>query len=393
MTAATRVLEHLRSNTGEIEALLGRLVELESPTDVPASHDPVRALLVEAWAAAGSRARRFRGRGWGDGLLFVPESRRRARPYQLLVGHFDTVWPLGTLERMPLRHDAARMHGPGVFDMKAGLVQMIFAVRALRELGLTPPADPVAFINADEEVGSPGSRGRLRRLARGAVRAWVLEPAMGARGDLKTARKGVARFTVRIEGRASHAGLAPDEGISAIVELAEVIRTLESWNDAARGVTVNTGVVRGGTRANVVAAEAEADIDVRVLTLDDGDRIEQAIRALEPTRAGLTIEVSGGFEHPPMERSARNRALWHRARSIGAELGLDLDHGTAGGASDGNVTSRYTATLDGLGAVGDGAHADHEHILRASLPERTALLAALLLTPVDSPVPGSGSAS
>lgn len=385
MSNAGRLLEHLKRRSDEMETLLERLVALESPTDVPESHGPVLDLLVEAWSSVGSRARRFRGRGWGDGLLIVPDGRRRARPYQLLVGHFDTVWPLGTLRHMPVRRDAEHLHGPGVFDMKAGLVQMIFAVGALRDLGLTPPADPVAFLNADEEVGSPGSRARLRRLARGAARAWVLEPAMGLRGDLKTARKGVARFTVRIEGRASHAGLAPEQGISAIVELAEVVRTLNSWNDPARGVTVNTGVVRGGTRPNVVAAEAEADIDVRVLTLEDGDRIEQAIRTLRPTRDGLSIEVSGGFEHPPMERSDRNRSLWHRARAIGAELGLDLDHGTAGGASDGNVTSRYTATLDGLGAVGDGAHADHEHILRASLPERTALLAALILAPLDAP--------
>lgn len=380
---ALALRDHLETQKSAMTDLLARLAEAESPTDAPVSHAAVRSILIDEWQRVGARARCWRGRGVGDGLLVCPSERRSGRPWQLLVGHFDTVWPLGTLQRMPVRLEHGRLHGPGVFDMKAGLVMMIHAVAALRELGLDLPADPVAFINADEEIGSPGSQHRLARIARGAARAWVLEPSMGPTGKLKTARKGIAQYTLRVTGRASHAGLAPEEGASAIHELARIIAAVRQLNDPARGVTVNVGVISGGTRPNVVAAHASAELDVRVLTAEDGERIDAELRAVEPSESRLRIVLEGGFLHPPLERSSRNRRLWHRARSIGRSLGLDLDHVTAGGASDGNVTSRFTATLDGLGAVGDGAHADHEHIVVDELPTRTALLAALLLSPLE----------
>jgi glutamate carboxypeptidase len=299
------------------------------------------------------------------------------------MGHLDTVWPPGTLEDMPVERRGERLHGPGTFDMKSGLVLMVHAVRALREMELEPPADPVVFLNADEEVGSPESRRDVLRLARIVRRAFVPEPPMGPAGALKTARKGVARFTVRIRGRASHAGLAPEEGVSAIAELARVIDELHGLADPGRGITVNVGVVEGGTRPNVVAAEARAQVDVRVLTAADGEAVTRAIRGLEPSRDGIRIEVEGGVQHTPLEPTPRNRRLWARARSLAGAMEMELEEVTAGGASDGNLISPHAAVLDGLGAVGAGAHARDEHVVVDSLPQRAALLAGLLLSPLD----------
>lgn len=376
---------HLEAKRDEIEALIVELVSAESPSDRPEVQGAVRDILKREWQANGYRVRQWRGGRWGGGLLVRPTMRRRDRPIQLLVGHFDTVWPLGTLERMPVCRDGDHLHGPGVFDMKAGLAMMIFAVRALQELGGELPADVVAFINADEEVGSPESRSRLTPLARTASRAWVLEPSYGSRGALKTARKGVADFELHITGRASHAGLAPDEGASAVAELAHIIQKLHGLADPARGISVNVGVVQGGTRANVVAAAARAVVDVRVLTQRDGHEVETAIRSIAaaPETPGVSVQVTGGFQHQPFEASPRNQKLWEVAQAAGAELGLDLAQVTVGGASDGNLTSLHTPTLDGLGAVGDGAHADHEHICVSQLPGRTALLAMLLQHPLE----------
>lgn len=386
---APRLLELLQGRVDEMEALLTALARAESPTDRPDRHDEVRGLLIEAWRAVGYRARERRGRRYGPRLLLVPRERNRSLPVQLLMGHMDTVWPLGTTSTMPVHRVEGRLHGPGTFDMKAGLVMMVHAVAAIRELGLAVPAETVAFINADEEVGSPDSRPDVVRMGRVARRAFVMEPPMGAAGALKTVRKGVGRFTVRIHGRASHAGLAPDEGVSAIAELARVVERLHALGDPDRGRTVNVGVVRGGTQPNVVAAGAEAEVDVRVLTREDGEAVTRAVRALAPSREGIRIEVEGGMMHAPLEATPRNRRLWARARSVAAALGMELHEVTAGGASDGNILSRHAATLDGLGAVGDGAHARHEHVVVESLAPRAALLAGLLLSPLD-PVDRSG---
>lgn len=380
----TRILEVLRPWRHRMVALLKQVVALESPTDDPATHGPVRDLLASAWARVGYRARYLPGRATGGHLLFVPEERERRLPVQLMVGHLDTVWPLGTLERMPVREDGDLLRGPGVFDMKGGLIQMIFAVEALRALDVPLPATPLAFVNSDEEIGSPESRHYVARLARISSRAFILEPAYGPEGRIKTARKGVGHFEVRIRGRASHAGLDPEGGASAILELSHVIQALHQLTDMERGLTVNVGVIQGGTRANVVAAESGADVDARALTEEDARRATEAIYGLEPRVPGVTLEVTGGFEVPPLERTPRNRVLWRQAKALGGAMGLDLDEVTAGGGSDGNTTSQYTATLDGLGPRGDGAHADREHIVMDSLVERTALLAALLASPVES---------
>jgi glutamate carboxypeptidase len=379
---AEALLDYLESRRDAMVDSLVELASLESPTDVPETQAAVQRRLTEALEHRGFAVRRIRGRHTGGHLYARPRGRERGRPGQLLIGHSDTVWPVGTLTAMPVRVDDGQVRGPGTFDMKAGLVQGIFAVEALEALGLEPPATPVWLINSDEEIGSPESRRWVRLIARNVVRTFVLEPAFGPDGRLKTARKGVARFRVTVRGTAAHAGLDPTAGASAIAELAYVIQKLHDLTDLQRGTTVNVGMIRGGTRANVVAAEASAEVDVRVSTLADGEEITRAIKALEPTTSGTSIHVEGGVGIPPLEKTGRNLALWTAAQAAGERLGLDLGDFTAGGGSDGNTTSQYTATLDGLGAVGDGAHALHEAVSIDGMVERAALLAELLMLPV-----------
>ncbi|MGD2046657.1 MAG: M20 family metallopeptidase [Gemmatimonadota bacterium] len=362
--------------------LLLDLVSLESPTDVRETQVPVQQRLTDELERRGFAVRHLEGSRTGGHLYARPVERRRGIPGQLLIGHCDTVWPVGTLESMPAQLDGRRVRGPGSFDMKAGLVQGLFAVEALRGLGLQPPATPVWLVNSDEEIGSPESSRWVRLLARHVARAFVLEPAFGLEGYLKTRRKGVSRYRVTVKGVAAHAGLEPTKGSSAIVELANVIQRLHAFTDLERGTTVNVGKVRGGSRPNVVAAEASAEVDVRVTSTGDAEELDRKIRALQPSTEGTEIIVEGGTGVPPMERTARNRSLWEEAVAAAERLGIDLGEFMAGGRSDGNTTSRFTATLDGLGAVGEGAHALHESVNAPALVERAALLAELLMSPV-----------
>ena len=379
---AREVLAWLAARQDEMVELTALLARLESPSRVPAAQGPVFDLLAEALAGSGYAAKRLAGRAGGGGQLLAapPRDRRRmrGRPLQVLLGHVDTVWPVGTLAAMPVELRGGRLYGPGVFDMKAGLAQGVYALKALAALGIEPPATPAFFVVSDEEVGSTESTRRIRWLARAAARVFVLEPALGPAGALKTARKGTGRFTVVVRGRAAHSGLDPERGASAIHELAGVVGRLAALADPARGVTVNVGVIAGGVAANVVAPEARAEVDVRVLRQADGAAVERAIRALSPGLAGTAIEVRGGMVRPPLEPTPGNRALWHSACKAAMALGMPLAEGTAGGASDGNTASLLAPTLDGLGAVGDGAHAAHEHVEVARMAERAALLALLL---------------
>lgn len=380
---ATAVMEHLSAQRDEMIEMLLALSRVESPTDVVASQAEVQRQLTEALEELGFRVSHRRGHETGGFLFAKPQKRVRGRPAQLLIGHCDTVWPLGTTESMPVVHEAGIVRGPGTFDMKAGLVQGIFALRALRDLGHELPLTPVWFINSDEETGSPESKRYVALVARHVDRAFVLEPALGPAGDLKTARKGVCRYVVTVNGKAAHSGLDPTGGASAIQELSHVIQRLHALTDHERGLTVNVGVIHGGTRANVIAAAAEAVVDVRIMTLVDGEWIDGVIHGLEATVPGTSISVSGGIEVPPLERTPRNRALWQAAQGAAERLGIPLGEQISGGGSDGNTTSQFTATLDGLGPVGDGAHARHEHVVAARMPERAALLAELLMTPGD----------
>lgn len=378
---ARRLLDALRAREEQMSELLERLVLAESPSLEPDAQNAAFAILADAFTGLGFDVTRVAGGASGDHLHAASSDADPDAAYQLLVGHLDTVWPRGTVDEMPTRVSGDRLSGPGAYDMKGGLVQMIFALGALRDAGVRPPLRPVAFINSDEEIGSGDSGPHIQRLAEGAARAFVLEPSFGPTGKLKTARKGVGRFTLRIRGRASHAGLSPEEGISAILEASHQIQRLFALNDHERGVTVNVGTIDGGLHPNVIAPEVSAVIDARVPTARDAAAVEQAIRGLTPVQDGVLLEVEGGFGRPPLEPTARNRALWRAAEAAAQTLGMEIDEAAVGGASDGNTTSRYTATLDGLGPVGDGAHAPHEYVVVSQMPERAALLAVLLMEP------------
>ncbi len=371
--------EYLMTHKEEMILLLKELVCHESPSDKINSQHQILKYLKDRFLAMGYFVIHVTGKNTGGYLYARPKNRNKHIPFQLLIGHCDTVWPLGTLEEMPLTYKGGKIRGPGIYDMKAGITQIVFSLMALRELNISPKVEPVVFINSDEETGSRETTNALKRLAKLADRAYVLEPPLGLNGKLKTARKGLGRFTITVRGKAAHAGLDPTKGVNAIVELSQQVQRLYAMNDLENGITVNVGMIEGGISPNMVAPSSKAVIDVRVLRESDGDAITKKIKELKPIHKDVEMEIVGGIGRPPMERTSRNQHLWKLAKKQGQELGLDLEEATAGGGSDGNTTSLYTATLDGLGTPGDGAHATHEYILQNKLVERTALLTLLLL--------------
>ncbi|MBT8083318.1 MAG: M20 family metallopeptidase [Gammaproteobacteria bacterium] len=379
---AARVLEYVHSRQPLLTGLIRELVEAESPSAHPETHDEVRRILRLALADAGLESREAGSHAGEPRHVFArPAQRERGKPIQLIVGHFDTVWPIGTIEKRPFRIDGNVVHGPGSFDMKGGLAQLVVALHAIRDLELPMTVAPVVFVNADEEIGSRSSTRFIRMLARRASRAYVLEPALGERGDVKTARKGIGRFTVTVYGKAAHAGLDPESGASAILELSHVIQKLFALNDVERGITVNVGTVDGGIQPNVVAPHSSAVVDVRVPTIAAGNEIEYIIHSIKATTPNVRLHIEGAIGRPSMEHTPRNRKLWEHVKATGEDLGIELHEARAGGGSDGNTTSQFTATVDGLGPVGDGAHAVHEHLLVDKTLERAALLTMLLTAP------------
>ncbi len=390
-TLASRVHERLKDERARLIGLLEELTNAESPSAQPDIHDRVRSSIRQMFEDLGYLVHDVGQRGTIRHVYARPRVRERGRPPQLIVGHYDTVWPVGTIRDRPFQVDGNVIRGPGVFDMKGGIVQCLLALRAIEELAIEMPATPVIFINADEEIGSRSSTGYIRMLAKRACRAFVLEPAMGEDGKVKTERKGIGRFTVTVFGKAAHAGLDPESGASAILELSHVIQKLFALNDPEAGVTVNVGTVDGGIQPNVIAPHSTCVVDVRVPTVADGERIHAAIHGLEASTPGVRLRVEGAIGRPSMEATDRNRALWEQARGIGAELGLQLHSARAGGGSDGNTTSQYTATLDGLGPVGDGAHAAHEFLYVDKTLERAALLAMLLAAPLNPAQPAEAA--
>jgi glutamate carboxypeptidase len=390
MTAAGRVtapdiLRHMLRQGPVLVELLREMTQAESPSNEPGSQQKIRELIADHLEGLAYRVRRIPGHLSGGMLFACPKSRRRGQPAQLILGHYDTVWPSGTLAAMPFCVEDDTVRGPGVYDMKGGIVQALLALGALPHFDVDPSVSPLLFLNSDEEVGSRESGRYIRRLAPLMDRVLVLEPSLGASGRIKTTRKGIARFTVTVRGKAAHAGLDPGSGASAILELSHVIQSLFALNNLERGITVNVGTIDGGLRPNVVAPLSTAVVDVRVAMAADGEAVEQAIRNLKAATAGTSLHIEGGFGRPAMEQTPANHQLWLLAKQLGCEFDLELEQGAAGGGSDGNTTSQYTATLDGLGPVGDGAHAAHEHLkIRATL-ERAALLALLLMAdPLDS---------
>jgi glutamate carboxypeptidase len=356
--------------------MIAELVGVESPTEDRAAVNRCVALL-EGWVhAAGGKSRRSKQKSAGD-LLIGRFGPARAAPLMLL-GHLDTVWPLGTLRKMPFRVRAGRAWGPGVLDMKAGVVMALTALRLLAEAEqLTRPV--ILLLNSDEETGSEHSRALTESLAKKCASVFVLEPAQGLAGAYKTARKGVANYRLQVHGIAAHSGVDFAQGHSAVRELGRQIERASAFTNLARGITVNAGVVGGGTRSNVVAAEAWAEFDVRIAKAADAQRVDRRFRSLRAIDRGCTLEISGGMNRPPMERTPGTVALFRRAATIAAGLGFTLQEAATGGGSDGNFTSALgIPTLDGMGAVGEGAHADRESILLDALVPRTALLAAMI---------------
>jgi glutamate carboxypeptidase len=379
------ILSHICARQEGIVALIRQFVECESPSDNPAAVNRFVELIADAVAPC-ARAKTVAGGKFGKHLVCemqLPGGRKRGQI--LALGHSDTVWPMGTLGSMPFRQANGRLWGPGALDMKAGIAFFIFAVRALRELDIAVPHKVALQINSDEEVGSESSRALTEKNAACSQAVLVLEPGTGLEGKLKTARKGVGGFTVTVRGRAAHAGVDFQAGASAIVELSRQIEGIAQFVDLKRGITVNPGVIAGGTRSNVVAAEASAQIDIRVLRLKDAPALERKFRALRPFDKRCSIAVTGGLNRPPMERSAGIVRLYRKAQKLARELGMEIEESLTGGGSDGNFTAAMgIPTLDGLGAVGEGAHAVNESILVDRIADRTALLAKLLAAPLPA---------
>jgi glutamate carboxypeptidase len=382
-------LSYFEERRDAMVSTIRELVEIESPSDNKAAVDRVAEVIGDKFSQLGGEVRFHRAKDFGNHLQ-VNFGGKAAKPV-LLLGHYDTVYPLGTLASMPCRIVGNKLTGPGVLDMKSGIALMFHAIAALQQWHQDEPHGkesrgelprPVTvFLVSDEEVGSDSSRRITEALAKRAASVLVLEPSYGRQGAVKTARKGVGEYVVKVTGKASHAGLDFQKGVNAIRELAHQIEKISRFTELKKGLTVNVGVVSGGSRTNVVPAEAAAQVDVRIARLKDAAGIDKKMRGLRPFNRKCKIEITGGINRPPMERTAGVAGLYAQAVAIARELGWKLGEAAVGGGSDGNFTAGLgIPTLDGLGGVGDGAHASHEHILISELPRRAALLAGLIET-------------
>ena len=377
---ADSILGWTQSKQKDIIAFLREMVECESPSDDPAAI----ARFVEMFRERVGDIANVRivkaDSGYGPHLqceLSLPGQKKEGQI--LALGHSDTVYPLGTLAKMPFQQRDGRLWGPGVLDMKGGVAFFVFAMRALRELEIPVQRKVVLQLNSDEEIGSPSSRALTETEARRSIAVLVVEPGTGLEGKLKTARKGIGDYTVTVRGKAAHAGVDFTAGASAIVELARQIEVIAGFTDLPSGLTVNPGVITGGTRSNVIADFAQTEVDFRIARLKDGAALDKKFRKLKPFDKRCTIEVQGGMNRPPMERTREIAALFQKAQSLAAELGVKLEESSTGGGSDGNFTAALgVPTLDGIGTVGEGAHAPTESILVDRIADRTALLAKLV---------------
>jgi glutamate carboxypeptidase len=371
-------LRYFSEHRNQIVKTIRELVEIESPSDNKQAVDRIAAFLALKFESLGGRTQLHRSNDFGDSLRidFAGEANRKP---VLLLGHYDTVYPLGTLANMPCKIDNGRLHGPGVLDMKSGIALMLHAIEGLQTWHGALPRSVTVFLVSDEEVGSHSSRRITEALAKESAGVLVLEPAAGLRGGVKTARKGVGEYRLRVKGVAAHAGLDPGKGHSAILELARQIAVVAKLNNLGEGVSVNPGVIQGGTRSNVIAAEASALIDVRIKRAKQAAGIDRKLRSLKPFDKHCKVEMTGNINRLPMERTAGVAALYKKAQQIARQVGWKLDEAAVGGGSDGNFTAGLgIPTLDGLGGVGDGAHAVHEFIVVSELPRRALLLAGMI---------------
>jgi glutamate carboxypeptidase len=379
---AQRRLSYFSERRDAIVSTIQELVEIESPSDNKTAVDRIADAVAQKFSQLGGEVRIHPAKDFGNHLQ-IDFGGKSAKPV-LLLGHYDTVYPLGALAAMPCRANGDKLTGPGVLDMKSGIALMLQALAALQQWyredwqgGLPRPV--TVLLVSDEEVGSDSSRAITESLAKKAAAVLVLEPSYGPRGAVKTARKGVGEYLVKVTGKASHAGLDFQKGVNAILELARQIQKVSGFTEIEKGLTVSVGIVSGGSRTNVVPAEATAQVDVRIARMKDATGIDKKMRSLRPFNRKCKIEITGGINRPPMERTAGVAALYAQAAAIARDLGWKLGEAAVGGGSDGNFTAGLgIPTLDGLGAVGDGAHAPHEHILISELPRRAALLAGLI---------------
>lgn len=382
MIPMRELLDWLRGREPSIVRLLRRMIEIESPSHDKAAVDRFGAMIAAEWKRRGAVVRLLRQRKFGNHVRAeLWPSQGRPNGQLLVLGHLDTVYPLGTLAKMPFRVTQDRAWGPGAFDMKGGHVIALAAIDALRELRVTPHRKIVFLWTSDEEVGSATSRRVIENAARQSDAVFVLEPAFGREGRLKTERKAVGEAELIVTGRSAHAGIDPERGVNAVHELALQIARLLKLNDPRRGITVQANVIHGGTATNVVADHARASIDLRLSRASDARMLHRKLLALRPILPGARIEIRGGVNRPPMERTPEAHALFVHAQGLAREMGITLREGSTGGGSDGNFTAALgIPTLDGLGAVGDGAHSPREHIVIRALSERAALLAGVLAT-------------
>jgi len=372
-------LRYFEQRRNEIVRTIRELVQIESPSDNKPAVDQVGQFLTAKFEALGGQTQFHRSIEFGDSLQIDFPAPNSAQKPVLLLGHYDTVYPLGTLAEMPCRTDGPRLHGPGVLDMKSGIALMLHAIEALQTWHQTIPRAVTVFLVSDEEVGSRSSRKITEALAKKSAGVLVLEPAAGLRGAVKTARKGVGEYTLNVTGIAAHAGLDPGNGHSAILELARQLEVIAKLNNLRQGISVNPGVIAGGTRTNVVAAEASAGIDVRIKRAKQALGIDRKLRSLQPFDKHCRLEIIGGINRLPMERTAGVAALYKQAQAVAGGIAWKLEEAAVGGGSDGNFTAGLgIPTLDGLGGVGEGAHAIHEYIVISELPRRALLLAGMI---------------
>jgi glutamate carboxypeptidase len=379
-STAEKILAQCQNEQKWFLNFLKKLVNVETPPHNPKSHKKAFAIIEKSLSELGFKTMITNGKRSG-GQLFARQPGQSVEGYQLWVGHIDTVWPTGTLTEMPFEISGNHVSGPGIYDMKAGVTMMILALKVMKECNLEPELSPVLFITSDEETGSHDSKKRIIQLAKAVNRTYVLEPSLDENGKLKTRRKGTGHYDIIVSGKASHAGIEPEKGKSAIHELSHVIQHLFDLNDPEKGISVNVGTIEGGISTNVVAASSKASVDVRVARKKDAKWIDQKIRALKQTISGTSLQINGQIGRPPLVQNKRNRELWKAAKELGELIGLDLEQGMSGGGSDGNFTSLYTATLDGLGAVGEGAHSSHEKIFLRETIQRCALFTMLSVLP------------
>ena len=358
---------------------LKKYVEAESPTDDFIQNRKLLHAIAEDFKELDYQVE-WKESVLSAGQIICRPEKSELQEDQLLIGHADTVWPVGTLDKMPWKIDNNVIRGPGVYDMKAGIVMMQLSIKIMKELDLKPNLRPVVMITSDEETGSRDSWDEIEKIAQSVNRVFVPEPSMGFEGKIKTERKGSGRYQIKVKGEEAHSGVEPEKGASAIVEMAHIIQKIDDLNDYENGISLNVGLISGGKAVNIVPGDCSIEVDLRYMEKSDGEEIDEKIKSFKSELKETEIIIEGGLRRPSVVKNERNQKLWKLAQKCAQELGLKVEEGLSGGGSDGSITSQFTATLDGMGAVGEGAHSPSEKILIDETLNRAALLTAMLIS-------------